>query len=406
MNDNYPCRYRAFLRICHAEGKNAKQVFQEAKLDTQTERKLRSWKPVEPWVYLRLSNVLKCEPTSLYYAPEYPSLHDVPTRAFADRVEDLLDEDLIPATHPDTGEPVDVVEYVWQMGDPVINGIALTHQQERDAYLLLRDEYQRLIERPIHTGTRRNQLGKFHIAVQWQEDIIADIKVREALANAAYDMIYEQQINNNNVHLERIKEELPHRFQHYLECVQQDESNDCFDSQIADDLVQAINAYLVAQKGALKYDDNPVNRSIGVHIRRYLAESYQHTVSQQSINNVIDADFFCRKIIFPTHQQDNIFHQCYSRSRALIRLRMKRSSPQDFLAWWSNWREVNTDLLSSFCGAWQEPTLDWDAIRDPIKRMVEALISEVKELYPSMTKTDTTLEQRGKLLQSREGKGK
>lgn len=230
LMNSYPCRFRALLRICHAEGLNVKEAIAKAKLNLDDERRLRTWQTVPVEKYEKLAEILNCEPTSLYYAPEYPQIHDVPTLAFVRRVEELLDDGVVPVFYEGTKNPVDVVEYLWQSDDPVLNSLSLSFQQERDAYLLLRDESQRLIERPIHIGPRRNQIGKFHIATVWHEDIVADIRVREALANTAYDTLQEQYKSQKFFHIELIKQDLPRRLAYYRECVCEDEINDSYDN--------------------------------------------------------------------------------------------------------------------------------------------------------------------------------
>jgi len=154
------------------------------------------------------------------------------------------------------------------------------------------------------------------------------------------------------------------------------------------EVLQKIDKYLET------HSSKPVAGSLRSDVLIYIDEAYKQTVDMWSINKVIDADYHCRKVIFPTHQQDNVFYECYSRSRHIIRLQMKKLPKKEFLTWWGEWREINSDFLEDFHAAWyvddksKEP--NWKAVAKSTNDMIEALVTliETEELYDPIKETD------------------
>jgi len=403
----YRCRYRALLRICYAAKRSPTDVLKEAKYPRELPN-LRQGKRFRAKIYEAIAEVLDCDPTCLFYVPQRPD-HDVPAHTFARRVEELLNKPgCIPNEDSVTGEKIDVVQYIWQLGDPVINAISLTHQQERHAYILLRDEYQRLIEVPTHTGTKRDRIGRFYRAVIWQEDIIADIEVRRSLAMAAYDTLKKQYERGIMYHIQRIKDELPDRFDHYLATVKHDAMRDVdCRGMFANTKTHPIKTEGDDANYEVNYSDEssdfknqsgtertknkkPLDDQYGYNpskISEYYADVHRTLVDETSTNKVIAADFFVRKIIFPTHQQDEIFEQCYSRSRSLIHYVMTNED-HIFPGWWFNLRQDNTEYLQKFSDALLSDTPKWEEMKESTNDTIARLIEEIRQYYPPITDTD------------------
>ncbi|WP_146574594.1 hypothetical protein [Botrimarina hoheduenensis] len=312
---------------------------------------MRAGDNVELQKYYALAEVLKTDPTALCFIPEgaYPLRNDI--RAFAQRVEELLDQDgTIPELHPDTGEPVDVVDWVWQLDDPQLASIRLTHREEREAYYQLRDERLRLYEKVKFVGTRRLAIGTFHVGPTPLRDILDDYDLRYEAGCKAFATLKKHFEDDDLFHLIRIATELPVRFDNYLRAKALDEDNidvnGCYHTNLA------------------------------------------------TINNLLDADFHVRKIIFPTFQQDQTFHHTYSRSRRLIH-RMIDVGKEDFAGQWLTLVKMNTDDLEDLRRAWdvdlKEVAPDWELMKDALHRTIERAKQLVAHFYPPVTKTEKRL---------------
>lgn len=351
-SDTFPCRYRSLVRLCHAKGISPLQAAKKAGVDPRKLRAMRAGENVELDKYYRLANVLETDPTALCFIPEGPCPVGDRVRAFAHRVEELLDEaGAIPEFHPDTGQRVDVVDWVWQLDDPVISSIPLTHREEREAYYLLRDERLRLCETPKFIGPRRLPIGAMHVGPTPLADILDDFDARYELGCKAFDALKHQyEVDRELFHLNRIKTELPGRFQNYLRAKELDEEN-------------------IDDKG-------------------------RYHINETTVNALLDADFHVRKIVYPTFQQDQNFFHTYSRSRKLIH-RIMTTARDEFNEIWPALTRANTADLQDYQKAWdvdlavEQP--DWDRMKQSLQRTIGQAKALVKRYYPAVTSEDKDL---------------
>lgn len=358
---SYRCIYRAFLRAC---GERAElDVLKAAKVGGNNERsrqtylgKLRNGVPVAKTVFTKLAAVLRCEPTFLYFTPEQQLPRwDSPSYRFALRVAELLAdvEDGIPPIDPDTDEPTNVVQYAWDMADPVLDSMQLSFQEEREAFLFLRDYLMLVVEQPIETKRKHpRQLGVMIAGTTPKDDVIADIRARKAASLAAFDILQENYEDKNPFHICRIRALVPHRFDMYLDAVRLDETQwECLNPH-EEDLQKR------SWDGAIAY------------------------TAMELVRNVIDADFHLRKAIFPTYQQDMAFSAYYSRSRQLIEW-VHHRSPTKFATWWNRFRDINTEELRKFVLAWSSKEPDWLKMREALELNLRRTESEIWEHYPN-----------------------
>ncbi|GAB5407169.1 MAG: hypothetical protein Aurels2KO_54000 [Aureliella sp.] len=365
--DPYYFRIGTFLRICLSRKRKPVDVAAAAGIPKKTYNNMKNGHAVDIENYCKLADELDCEPTSLFSFPESPIPLDSPVRAFARRVEELIEDGAIPAVDPDTGEQVDVVHYVWQLGDPELSSIRLTHDEERQGFLLLRDSLLQLIERPSYFGTRRNVIGKMELGVVPREDILADIDARRLQSEATFKLLEKQFRQGYIRHTLRIRRQLPNRFRQYLRAVEADKAN--LAARRNDPIsVKAENDVEFAVKSA------------NIESREY------YLPNPALVRHVVESDFFVRMIVFPTHQQDETFRQFYSRSRRMIE-HMIEKRPLEFIAWWPGYRDDNTDNLQVFVDAWDEKKGEvpvWKAMRDALSKTLESTIEQIEDLYPTL----------------------
>lgn len=351
------CRYRAFLRICFARGKTPQEVIQEAGVGgahpLKVLSKMKQGQNIVLETYQRIAGVLNCEPTNLFYTSNDDTPQsDTPALAFAKRVVELLDEHeaTIPKIDPDTNEETDIVEFIWQLGDPKIDTMRMTYEEQREGFFLVRDLYLRVFEESIESKSPyQKQIGKMRVGPMDPEDIIDDIMARKENSHRVFEDLREQYRRKNMFHIMRIREGFPHRYENYCDAFAADKQN------IAPNPKTGKNEYLV---------------------------------NERLVNNVIDADFDFRKLMFPTYQQDETFRQCYSRSRRLIEHKMElhRST---FPKWWPNFRDKNTEDIDAIYAAWkidqpkEEP--DWDSLQKALEFTLERTCKEVRKVYLALT---------------------
>lgn len=339
-HSNFRCRYRSFLRACLAEGITPKEVLAKANYKPNSIRRLlkrmRERHAFKIEFYKNLGGVLKVEPTMLFYANQPATPLDSPAHAFAIRVEKLIEARKIPYFNDETNEPTDVVDFVWQMGDKKLDSLKMTFQEQREGYLLLRDTFMKVVERPLKQGKRKLQIGKMEIGHTLMEDVLADIEVREKMGKIAFDRLEEQYFRNDQHHTERIRETLPDRIRIYTKAVKAD---------------------------ALNVDEQG----------RYL-------IVEESIRCVLDADSHVRKVIFPTHQQDETFRLYYSRTRSLIdyMLHKRRSL---LCKWWPEARDKNTRDLADLSNAWKQNPPDWPSMKLALSRTLDRTRDMIEEIY-------------------------
>jgi hypothetical protein len=347
LNDTYTCRYRAFLRICLAEGKLPDQVFKGAGIQPYIHRRLRKREPMELGVYKKLADALNCEPTVLFYSTEQATSYDDMARRFARRVERLLDEGLIPDSDPDTGAQTNVVEYVSQMADPVISNMRMTDRERLEGWLILRDECLRVYERPIQNGVRRKLIGAMHIGPTPKSEIIADFEARRANSKQAFAALEEQYRLGNHYHVKEIQDELPARIAGYLAAARADHYNISIDGG--------------------------------------------YVISERLIDNVIAADFHVRKIIFPTAQQEETFHQYFGRSRRLI-YHARYRFEERFRKWWDqDFLPENTKDIEAIGRAWpRDAEPNWPLMEKALDRTIDRAIDAVEDFYPDLGEDGST----------------
>lgn len=365
--DPYYFRVGTYLRICLSSGRKPIDVALAAGVQRKTYNNMKNGHAVDIDNYCKLADELDCEVTSLFSFPESPIPFDSPARAFARRVEELIEEGEIPEVDPDTGVKVDVVQYVWQLGDAELSAIRLTHEEERQGFLLLRDSLLQLIERPRYFGTRRNAIGKMELGTLPREDVLADIDARQIQSESAFRLLRKQFRQRYTRHTLRIRRQLPNRFGRYLRAVDADKANVAAKRNDPID-VEAENKVELAAKNAA-----------------ILTHEY-YLPNPMLVRQVVECDFYVRTIIFPTHQQDETFRQFYSRSRRMIEHMMEKR-PREFSAWWPGYRDENTDALQEFVDAWDEKKSEapnWQAMRDALARTLDATIDQIEELYPPL----------------------
>ena len=338
------CRYTAFLRICFARGKTPQQVIRKAGVGgahpLKVLSKMKQGQNIVLETYQKIAMVLNCEPTSLIYVPDNSvSQHNGPALRFAKRIVELLDAGTIPETDPDTGERTDVVEFIWQ----------LTYEEQREGFFLLRDLYLRVFEEPIESKSpHQKHIGRMRVGPMDPEDIIDDILARKESSHRVFEDLKEQYRSKNMFHIVRIREGFPHRYENYCDAVAADKQN------IATNPNTGQNEYLV---------------------------------NERLVNNVIDADFSFRKLIFPTYQQDETFRQCYSRSRQLIEHKMEQQR-STFPKWWPKFRDKNSDDIDTIYTAWKieqpkaEP--DWDSLQRSLEFTLDRTCEEVRNVYVAL----------------------
>jgi len=286
--------------------------------------------------YAKLGGVLNCEPTSLLFAVEEPLPIDSPARKFAARVAELIKEGAIPAIDEETGKSIDVVEYVWQMGDAKLETIAISLRELREAYILLRDEHGLVMERPINQGKRRLLLGRIEICQTTKEDILEDIDARLKLGIAAFERHESNSDKSELGQIQEVKETIKERFQLYEDVVKSDMAFD--------------------------------------------RDNHRYEINIPSIHRVLDADFHFRKIIFPTPLQQESFRFLFRRSRSMIDFMLLHRRPL-FSSWWREARDKNTDDLRKVTDAWLLSKPDWKLMRDILGNTLARTNSMVEEVY-------------------------
>ena len=341
---NFQCRYRAFLRACLAEDLTPKEAMLEMGYKVNSARtllkRLRERHSFEISFYKKLGKVLNVEPTMLFYANQQSTPLDSPAHQFARQVEKLINENSIPYLDPETNLPTDVVSFVWQMGHAELDNIRLTFKEQREAFLLLRDTFLAVIERPLKPGQRKLQNGKMEIGHTLKDDILADIDAREKIGEATFDRLESQFCRNEFFHFERILEILPDRMRTYNDAVSDDEQN--------------------------------------------VDEFGRYSIDAASIRRVLDADFHVRKVIFPTPQQDETFRLYYKRSRSMIDFMLQRRV--ELLShWWPEARDANTRDLKDFNKAWNSKPPRWAAMKAALRRTLDRTKDMVDEVYKDFT---------------------
>ena len=333
----FNCKFSIFLRICDRKKRDAIDVIKEAGIYRGHAQKyfdrISQGKAVELWTFWRLATVLNVEADNLYYAYDPRSPHfEGNVYKFARRVAELIeDERGIPHFDRNTGDPIDVPTYVWQMGDPILDGIPITFQEQREAYFLLRDHFLAVFECPTSVaGISQPLIGRMEVGKTPIEDIESDLDARRAASGQCYATL-QSQWGTNRVHIERIRDDIGRRMEIYNAAAKAD------------------------RKVWNKYRGGPIDRA--------------------SVLRVIDADHYLRTIIFPTDQQDSAFTQFYSRSRRMIEREMDLF-PNDFAKWWPDFRKGNTEALKKFTSAW----LADDRVSEPCwEVMAEALKENLRE---------------------------
>lgn len=348
----FQCRWRALERFCTADELQVIDVVCRAELGGNNPEdfvaRLRHGR-VRYSSYVKLAGVLNCAVTNLYYDP-----HDlVPSREcnafrFAQRVADLIEAGTIPEYEDKTKKKrTDVVQFVFQMGDPKLDNISMTFEEEREAYFILRDHFLAVVEREVKGGPYRKLIGKMEVGVTPIEDIFDDLDKRESLSGRTFDTLskqFREKGGAEHFHIKRIRSELMHRFGLY--------------------------------EGAVKADQQH-------EVKEGSTKVYQLT-TPSSIDAVIEADFYLRMIVFPTQAQDETFLGLYRRSRRVIESVRERQLDK-FVRWWPGFRDRNTEDLKKFVAAWkiEKPTEEpeWMDMMKALSDTVERTKTAIETYY-------------------------
>lgn len=345
----YRCRYSIFLRLCAGEEIEPEELIKKSGVYGDNPQRLlnrfRNGQGVDLKTFKALANELRVEPTNLCYLREEraPDRESVVYK-FAERINQLIQSEQIPEWDEKTGEKTNVVSYVWHMGDPILDRFRMSFEEEREAFFLLRDHFLSVVERPQDNGgPHRMMIGKMERGITSKDDILSDIEARASSSQSAFDVLKRQFECDQTEHIERIREMLPHRFEMYLT--------------------------------AVKADQAAWKRSRG------------ESVNERTVIEVVNSDEYLRKIIFPTHQQDETFFQHYSRSRRLIE-RVMRIKDSQFRNWWPGFRDSNTDDLRNLVEAWKTESLDsppdWQMMSIVLKRTLSRTRQAIIDFYPDV----------------------
>jgi len=383
---NYPgvgrfrCRYRTLQRLCHAQKISVTQLLIDDGVKESTARDRNSsfkhGKNVDISVYEQLGRLLNCEPTSLYFTNDPPLEPEDPAWVFAERIQLLIDHEdskkRIPVVN-ETGQRTNIVEYVWQMGDNVLDNLRMTYLEQIEGFLLLRDTYGRVKEEPIPRGKR---IGRMIIGEPPVEDIVADVEARQVIGTQTFDLLCSQFTSERFFHIDHILGELPVRLRRYYSAVK-----NCFP-----DIDENLFDYREAETQSTIHEGN----QIGVSDNSQLSNKELEQRRQKKIRDVIDADYDVRRLMYFTIAQEELFRLTYGRSRGLVLFldECERDKFDGF--WWRGFVIENSQDLRQLGRAWKKLKPKRTKVNATSKRWIEEQFEQMKDAF--IETTDRTKE--------------
>lgn len=283
--------------------------------------KLRNGTPVELDVFRRLSKSINKAVCSLIVLPEPPLQTGDPRHDFMARLEQLIDEGVIPPEY--NCHPVDVVNYVWQLEDSRLDHIRLSYFEQRQAFRQL-VQAGRLYESrlPVKQGIRC-AIGEMEVRQLPPEQVFAALDKRLSNCQEVVDELRKQYDNGDDEYYRHILITYPVRHQDYLDAVELDD-------------------FLLSKGGG-----------------------------KNNVEQVMQADMMCRMAFLPRKDQEDEFESIYYHSRRLVRNYMSKNL-EEFLFWWRRFRDKNTKNLRGMKVAMidQDPP-DFDALLAEVRENIE-----------------------------------
>ena len=345
--DRFLLRKRIFHRICAAEGVDPEKV----KAAVNAEHNRNTWtrlyhegKPQLAHVFGTIGEELNREASCFMDIEPVEVIHGSPAERFARRVEELIYERRISRTYVEPqgdGEekkrvprPVDVVHYVWQLGDKVLANMRITFNEQLDAFELLK-QWDLVEELQIGNNYGQpGQIGIMRVVLPEKDSLLQTISDRMLIEQNEIDYLEK----HRKEHLRKVQFRFAERAEKYC---------------------------------ALAPEKPPAGL--------FTADE----------NDAIEIDLHCRRALVVIGSADAHLDAAYRPTRFAIGTFKRRlgEDQQSYSEWWKKQYYDNRSELEDIGKALGRPgeAASFDTLRDLLKANCDRnkeMITEIAEKYP------------------------